>query len=236
MPAGLTIDGVPSSVAPMMPTFTPPMVRIAYGGKMGLRVVRSTTFAARYRKSAPANPSPSAHPSTGWQPPRWRRFSSATPSSNSWLPTDATSSRRVSIASIVGSSWNAALISGDAPTRSPAPTVRTWRRASRASRRSVPTVVARYSAPPAGTPLTVPLLPAGGSRFPWKSLNDSSVPRACGPPEPPHSTCAALSGIHRGAGSGAPPAKGSSAASATANSGSGRYRDQVRSVMVLLGG
>jgi hypothetical protein len=68
------------------------------------------------------------------------------------------------MASMAGSSWKAALIRGDAPTRSPAPTVSTFRPPRRASDRSRLTVVARYSAPPAGTPLTVPLLPVGGSR------------------------------------------------------------------------
>ena len=50
-------------------------------------------------------------------------LSSVTPSSNSWLPTEAICSPISFISSIVGSSWNAALTSGDAPIRSPAPTV-----------------------------------------------------------------------------------------------------------------
>ena len=51
------------------------------------------------------------------------RISSSTPSSNSWLPTDATSRPIRFIAVMVGSSWKAAESSGLAPIRSPAATV-----------------------------------------------------------------------------------------------------------------
>ena len=47
-----------------------------------------TTLAARYLKSAPLNVWPVSQPSVGWQPPRCMRLSSASPSSNSWLPTE----------------------------------------------------------------------------------------------------------------------------------------------------
>ena len=60
--------------------------------------------------------------SVGWQPPYCIRSSSASPSSNSWLPTALRSSPIWFIASIVGSSWNAAESSGLAPIRSPAET------------------------------------------------------------------------------------------------------------------
>ncbi len=81
---------------------------------------------------------------------------------------------------MVGSSWNSAEVSGEAPTRSPAATViessagiRAWRSA-----------VARYSMPPAGVltgwPVAgsisrmVPEEPAGGSRLPCRSLMASN--------------------------------------------------------------
>src|SRR4051812_21791018 len=82
---------------------------------------------------------------------------------------------------MVGSSWNAADSSGEAPTMSPAATVTLLRWPARAWRRWV----ARYSTPPASTFTSVtlpptsawsvtmrPLEPDGASRFPWKSLND----------------------------------------------------------------
>ena len=57
---------------------------------------------------------------------------------------------------------------------SPAPTVRVfWPCASASARRPL-RVVARYSAPPAGVPLTSPPLPVGGSSAPWKSLNEKN--------------------------------------------------------------
>ena len=67
---------------------------------------------------APLTPLPSS-----MQPPFCMRFSSRQPSSNSWLPTEATSRPILFMASIVGSSWNAADSSGVAPIRSPAATV-----------------------------------------------------------------------------------------------------------------
>ena len=52
MPDGGTMSGVPSSVMPMKPIFTPPMLRIAYGGKQRLAGASVlTTLAARNRKS-----------------------------------------------------------------------------------------------------------------------------------------------------------------------------------------
>ncbi len=165
------MPGVPLSVMPTKPTFTPPISRIAYGEIIGSWDAFSTTFAARYLNFAPRNPSPSWQPSTGWQPPFWSRLSSSVPSSNSWLPTELICRPTWLSASIDGSSWKAALTSGLAPTRSPAPTV-----SVELLLRSFLTVVARYSAPPAGVPLTLPPLPVGGSMAPWKSLNDSSWP------------------------------------------------------------
>ena len=70
------------------------------------------------RSSAPFAPSPSSR-----QPPCCIRCSSRQPSSNSWLPTEATCRPILFMASMVGSSWNAAESSGEAPIRSPAATV-----------------------------------------------------------------------------------------------------------------
>lgn len=82
---------------------------------------------------------------------------------------------RAFIASIVGSSWNSAEVSGLAPIRSPADTVSVLRFRRWYSRREV----ARYAAPPAGMPaasvLSTLIVPGVvGSRFPWKSLSASS--------------------------------------------------------------
>ena len=115
-------SGVPSSVMPMNPIRSPPTLRITYGGKIGLPVRRLMTLAARNGNFAPLNGVPSAQPSTGWQPPFCRRRSSFAPSSNSWLPTAATSSPILFIASIAGSSWNSDDSSGLPPTVSPAAT------------------------------------------------------------------------------------------------------------------
>ena len=170
MPAGLTMPGVPSRVRPTKPTGTPSTNLMSIGGRIGRPVFLLIVFAARYLKSAPRNRSPSWQPSVGWQPPRCMRSSSSTPSSNSWLPTELICSPISFISSIVGSSWNAALTSGDAPIRSPAPTVSVLRPSASASARSFFSQVARYSTPPAGVPLTAAPLPAGGSIAPWKSL------------------------------------------------------------------
>jgi len=118
---------------------------------------------------------PSKQPSVGWQPPDCIRWSSVQPSSNSWLPTALMSRPRAFIASIVGSSWNSAEVSGLAPIRSPADTVSVLRFRRWYSRREV----ARYAAPPAGMPaasvLSTLIVPGVvGSRFPWKSLSASS--------------------------------------------------------------
>ena len=85
------------------------------------------------------------------------------------------SSPSLFIDSTVGSSWKAAESSGEAPTMSPAATVTVLRWPLRAWARWV----ARYSTPPtsavsvgSGPVCTRPLDPPGGSRFPWKSLND----------------------------------------------------------------
>src|SRR3954453_4991286 len=120
------------------------------------------------------------------QPPYCMRCSSRYPSSNSWLPTAVASSPRAFMASMVGSSWKAADSSGEAPMRSPAATVAVLRCPWRAAFRWV----ARYSVPPASTvvgraaggvvvdsvyPVVIrPPEPAGGSRLPCRSLNDSS--------------------------------------------------------------
>ena len=102
------------------------------------------------------------------------RFSSAAPSSNSWLPTAFRSSPIWFIASIVGSSWKSADSSGDAPIRSPADTTSVLR----FSAAFVRMWVARYSAPPAGTrgELGSGAIVPGvvDSRWPWKSLRPSS--------------------------------------------------------------
>ena len=214
-PDGVTSCGVPSSVIPMNPTFTPPIVLIEYGGsrffvcgafgfvelplaglgalaglaRLGLRlealryfavaltyaarcaaVTVTSTFAERYWNCAPANASPSWQPSVGWQPPRCMRSSWPEPSSNSWLPTDVTCRPASPSDSIVGSSWNSAERSGEAPIMSPAPTTRVF--AFVALSRDM--WVAKNSAPPASTVPMRPLDPLGGSRFPWKSLNESS--------------------------------------------------------------
>src|SRR6476660_8314314 len=74
---------------------------------------------------------------------------------------------------MVGSSWNAADSSGEAPMMSPAATVMLC--SSLAAARSCASCVDRYSTPPAGWPAMVPLDPLGGSRLPWKSLRASSL-------------------------------------------------------------
>ena len=160
----------------MKPIFTGPTCRMANGGKIRLPVARLITLAARNGKSAPSYGEPSAQPSIGWQPPRLRRRSSAGPSSNSWLPTAATSSPIAFIASIAGSSWKSEESSGLPPTRSPAATTNVWRARSR----SVRMWVARYSAPPAGKRSSSRRMIVPGvvdSRWPWKSLIPSSWTR-----------------------------------------------------------
>ncbi len=106
----------------MKATFTPLYCLTVYAGKRVLLVASTTTLAARNSKSAPSKPSPSRSPS-GWLPPFCIRSSSSGPSSNSWLPTPAMSSPMRFIASMVGSSWNSAEMSGEAPIRSPAETI-----------------------------------------------------------------------------------------------------------------
>src|SRR3954447_10443867 len=179
----VTMFGVFSSVMAMNATFCPPSKDlIVYGANSVFCVFSKNTFAERYLNLAPLNgcfgsgqefwlfcPSPS-----GRQPPDCIRSNSCQPSSNSWLPTDAASSPIPFSASIVGSSWNAADNSGEAPIRSPAATVtESCPFASAAARRSF-RWVARYAAPPAGMPLMLPLEPVAGSRLPWKSLIASS--------------------------------------------------------------
>jgi hypothetical protein len=110
------------------------------------------------------------------------RSSSREPSSNSWLPTPATSRPSAFIASIVGSSWNSALTSGLAPIRSPAETTKLRPAAAASSRR---TCVARLTVPPASVEPIRPLEPSGVSRLPCTSLTASTctstvpVPCAC---------------------------------------------------------
>jgi hypothetical protein len=77
-------------------------------------------------------------------------------------------------ASMVGSSWNAAEINGEAPIRSPAETNSVFGLVAS----SIRTWVARYSTPPAATPTgsAGPMRPdeessSGGRRFPWKSFS-----------------------------------------------------------------
>jgi hypothetical protein len=84
----------------------------------------------------------------------------AAPSSNSWLPTELTDRLSAFIASTEGSSWNSPEISGEAPIRSPPATT------SELGFCAIACLirVARYSTPPAGTPLISPLDPDGGSR------------------------------------------------------------------------
>ena len=178
MPDLVTMFGVSSSVIPMNPTGTPSYSLTATLGKTVSPVSSWNTLAERYWKSAPAKvwsgqefwlfaPSPS-----GMQPPSCMRTSSRQPSSNSWLPTLLMSRPISFIASMVGSSWNAAESSGVAPIRSPAATVTECRPSAAAEARSAFRWVARYSAPPAKTPLMVPpdeeVL---GSSCPWKSFS-----------------------------------------------------------------
>ena len=80
------------------------------------------------------------------------------------------------IASIVGSSWKSAESNGLAPMRSPAATTSVFLLVAS----SVLTCVARYSTPPATTVPIRPAEPAGGSRFPWKSLNARSCTSTSG--------------------------------------------------------
>ena len=82
------------------------------------------------------------------------------------------------IASIVGSSWKSPERSGLAPIRSPALTMSVF---CGLSASSCWICVERYSTPPARTVVTgllliriVPLVPVGGCRLPWKSLNAST--------------------------------------------------------------
>src|SRR4051794_9989505 len=114
-----------------------------------LPVFSSRTFADRYVNFAPAKPSLSKQPSTGWHPPFWSRSSSVMPSSYSWLPVAEANIPSWLKNSTVGSSWNRALSRGEPPTRSPAPTSMEY--FSTRSLRSCFTWVARYSAPPAST-------------------------------------------------------------------------------------
>ena len=86
-----------------------------------------------------------------------------------YLSTSMTTGDALLISSIDGSSWKAALTSGDAPTMSPAPTVSDRAPAASASPRSFFSQVVRYSTPPAGVPLTTPPLPVGGSIAPEPS-------------------------------------------------------------------
>ncbi len=80
-------------------------------------------------------------------------------------------------ASIAGSSWKAALTSGvRADEVAGGDGVAYGAPCGLRPPRSFLTVVARYSAPPAGVPLTRPPLPVGGSMLPWKSLNASRWP------------------------------------------------------------
>ena len=127
---------------------------------------RAKTFAASMPKREPAKEAPDLQPSAG-QPPCCMRRRCAAPRSNSWFPTPLKSRPARFIASIVGSSSNAADASGDAPKRSPAETKA--KLGLRARRR--PTSVASRATPPARTlaPPTV-TLSVGGSRLPWKSL------------------------------------------------------------------
>ncbi len=172
----------------MNATLAPVKFWIEYGGNSVSPVASLTTLAARNSKSAPPKPSPSRQPSTGWQPPFCIRRSSSVPSSNSWLPTALRSSPIWFIASMVGSSWNRLDSRGLAPIRSPADTTIELRFVCS----SAFTCVARYSAPPASVVgPTRPLEPAGGWRFPWKSLRAriwtstdelSWMIGGCGPP------------------------------------------------------
>ena len=54
-----------------------PTSTIWYGGRSGLSVSVSITFAARYWKTEPRTASPSWQPSTGWQPSQLRTASAA---------------------------------------------------------------------------------------------------------------------------------------------------------------
>ena len=106
------------------------------------------------------------------------RSSSAAPLSNSWLPTAEISSPIRLRLSMVGSSRNSALTSGDAPIKSPAATntLLAW------PLRNSATALDRNSEPPASTFTVLPGLagsamrmpPRAGRRLPWKSLMAST--------------------------------------------------------------
>ena len=155
MPAGFTMDGVPSRV---MPTSRPSRRRPA--GSCRARMIGVATglvddVRGEHRVLRTGEAVAVLAPSMGWQPPFWRRRSSATPSSNSWLPTLVTSRPSLFISSTTGSSWKAALTSGAPPTRSPGGDREAVAATpASAAARSCLTAVARYSTPPAGVPLT----------------------------------------------------------------------------------
>ena len=157
-------------------------------------VSSTITLAARNSKSAPAKPSPSRSPSMGCDPPLAMRSNSAGPSSNSWLPTALMSRPRRFMASMVGSSWNRAETSGEAPIRSPAETkIDSPGAAASAAAR----FVARKSARP-----VPPKLPDEVAMFPWKSLMARiwrSTSRDRSPPRPrlPASTGPPVTAIKR---------------------------------------
>ena len=127
------MPGVPLSVMPMKATLTPSNDLMPYGGSSVRPVAFSITLADSHLNRAPSNvpgarePRPLQLFGSGWpsvilQPPFCRRFSSAEPLSNSWLPTEVKSTPTWFSTSTAGSSKNSAEISGDAPTKSPPPT------------------------------------------------------------------------------------------------------------------
>ena len=132
-PLGVTMLGVPFSVMPMKATLTPLKRLMPYAGSSGWPVAVEITFADSHWKLAPSNGTGvptsaprqlfgSRTPAVSLQPPFCRRSSSAVPRSNSWLPTALNSTPMRFSVSTAGSSWKSAEMSGEADTKSPAPT------------------------------------------------------------------------------------------------------------------
>src|SRR3954452_19405049 len=199
-PAGETMVGVVSVTTPISAIFLPPpTLKTWYGGRAGLLVPLTSTFAARYGNWAPLKAEPLLsvkQPVTSFCTPSQAvtsslyvpsvaaemRRSSSVPRSNSWLPTEETSRPIVLRTSIVGSSLKTLELNGEALIRSPAPTKN--EDASEPppltnAARVVATVLATLAAPP-----TVVVLPSGlvsvasvpvvSEIRPWKSFMASN--------------------------------------------------------------
>ena len=124
-PVGVTIVGRPlerqADERDLRVVDLPDLVRAAGSSRPS---PRSTTFAARYWKTAPGNGSTSWQSSTGWQPPNCiRQELLRSPRRTRGCRRRTRRGRSALSASIAGSSWKRPEISGLAPIRSPAPTV-----------------------------------------------------------------------------------------------------------------